>query len=74
MKKAIVVLGVILVLAGVAILAYDSSVVQPPLLGAESDQGASVNYLAFFGLALGGGGFLILLFSAFQRYGKRRLT
>jgi ABC-type cobalamin transport system permease subunit len=73
MKKAMVVIGITLVLAGAIILAYDTSLVKPPLLGVESGQVASVNYLAFFGFALGGGGFLVLLFSVFQWYVKRRL-
>ncbi len=72
MKKGVVAFGAILVLAGIIILAYDNGAVQPPVLGGEIGQGASVDYLSFFGFALGGGGILILLFSVFQWRGKRR--
>ncbi len=70
--EAVVALGVILVLAGIAAIAYDCWSAQTPVLGGQSGQEASVDYMAFFGFALGGGGFLILLFSVFQWRGKRR--
>ncbi len=72
MKNPIVVLGVILILAAIIVFAYGSVAVQPPLMGTDTSQGANVNYLAFFSFALGGGGILILVFSIFQWYLKRR--
>ncbi len=71
MKNVVVVLGAILVLAAIVVFAYDTVAFQPPLMGAETGQG-NVNYLIFFSLALGGGGILILVFSVFQWYRKRR--
>ncbi len=72
MKNALVVLGAILVLAAIVVFAYDTASVQPPLMGTGTSQGANVNYLAFFSFGLGGGGILILVFSLFQWYRKRR--
>jgi len=67
------VLGVALVLLGAAVLVYENFTTPPPLLVSGNNQGSQVNYLAFFGFAFGGAGFLILLFSFFQWFGKRRL-
>ncbi len=72
MKRILVVLGALLLLSGIALVAYESFNVSPPLLGSESGQIASINYLAFFGFALGGAGVLILVFSFIQWYTKPR--
>jgi hypothetical protein len=72
MNKILVALGVFLILVGAAVLVYVNLAPQQPLLGSGSSQGATVDYLSFFGFALGGGGVLVLLFSFFQWYGKWR--
>jgi hypothetical protein len=72
MKNAIIVLGIILVLAAIIVFTYGTVAFQPPLMGTETTQGTNVNYLAFFSFALGGGGILILAFSVFQWFRKRR--
>ncbi len=72
MKRTLVVLGALLLIAGTTLVAYDNFAASPPLLGSESGQGASINYLAFFGFALGGAGVLILVFSFIQWYTKPR--
>ncbi len=71
MKKILVImLGGSLVLASVAIFAFRNFANYPPLLGSGDGQSPDVDFLAFFSLALGGGGVLILLFAFLQWFGK----
>ena len=71
MKKTLVVmLGTSLILASVAIFAYKNLTNYPPYLSSENGESTYVDYVAFFGFALGGAGFLILLFAFLQWFGK----
>jgi hypothetical protein len=72
MKRILVFLGVALILASVAVFAYGNLKTSAPLMGSENGQASSVDYVAFFGFGFGGAGFLILLFSLFQYFGKRK--
>jgi len=75
MNKVLVIIGTVLILASATIFASQNFTTQrtyPPVVSSESGQATTVNYVAFFGFAFGGAGFLILLFSFFQWYGKRR--
>jgi hypothetical protein len=72
MKKALVILGVCLLIAGVATFAVENFKGYPPLLGSVSEQADSVNYLTFFGFAFGGAGVLILAFVVLQWFWMRR--
>ena len=66
----IVVLGVSLILASVAIFAFENLANSPPVLGSGNGQGRNGDYVAFFAFALGGGGVLILLFAFLQWFGR----
>ena len=67
---AVVLLGVSLILISGAILAYKNLTGYPSLLGSEDGQSTYVDYVAFFCFALGGAGFLILLFGFLQWFTK----
>ncbi len=71
MKKGLVVgLGVSLLLASVAFFTYGRLTENPPYLSSENGQNSNVDYVAFFGFALGGAGILILLFAFLQWFSK----
>ena len=72
MTKTLVVVGALLILVGIALITYESFNSGPPVLGAVTGQSTGVNYLAFFGFALGGAGILILIFSFVQWFTKPR--
>ncbi len=69
-KSPTVLLGLLLILAGALIYTYSSFTVAPPILTGNS-QNTSIDYMAFFSIALGGAGALILLFGFWQWANKR---
>ena len=70
---AVAVLGLFLLLVSIAIFAYGSLTQDALLQGSENGKSNNVDYLAFFGFAFGGAGFLIFLFAVWQWIGKWRL-
>ena len=66
----VVLLGVSLILASVAIFAYENLTSSPPVLGSGNGENTDGDYVAFLAFALGGGGVLILLFAFLQWFGK----
>ncbi len=69
-KLLIAILGISLILASVAIFAYDSLKTSPLYLSSANGQNTNVDYVAFFCFGLGGAGVLILLFALLQLSGK----
>ncbi len=71
-KNLTLLLGVCLLIAGVVIFGYRSFSASEPLVssGAFQQAAGSVDYVAFFGLALGGAGALILVFAVWQWFKK----
>jgi hypothetical protein len=70
-KLLVAILGISLIVASVAIFAYDSLETSPPYLSSTNGQSTNVDYIAFFCFGLGGAGVLILLFALLQLFGKR---
>jgi hypothetical protein len=71
-KLLVAILGISLILASVAIFAYDKLEPFPPYLSSTNGQSSSVDYVAFFCFGLGGAGVLILVFALLQLFGNDR--
>jgi hypothetical protein len=69
-KLLVAILGISLILASVAIFAYDSLKTSLPYLSSANGQSTNVDYVAFFCFGLGGAGVLILVFALLQLFGK----
>ena len=69
-KLLVAILGVLLILASIAIFAYDNLTYYPIYTTSENGQTTVVDYVTFFCFGLGGAGVLILVFALLQLFGK----
>jgi hypothetical protein len=69
-KHLVAILGISLILASVAIFAYDNLTYYPIYATSDNGQSTIVDYVGFFCFGIGGAGVLILVFALLQLFGK----